>query len=77
MGLIEGGVFRSRRLALERAVRLASALSGGRMRLAVLGACRSFGAETRVSSQRESRPPVRPVLKHGPRSLTCARVIGW
>ena len=25
----------------------------------------------------KSRSPVRPVLKHGPRSLTCARVIGW
>ena len=23
------------------------------------------------------RHPIRPVLKHGPRSLTCARVIGW
>ena len=30
----------------------------------------------RTSSRRESRPPIRPVLKHGPRSLTCARVIG-
>lgn len=23
------------------------------------------------------RHPIRPVLKHGPRSLTCARVTGW
>ena len=23
------------------------------------------------------RPPIRPVLKHGPRSLTCARVMGF
>lgn len=27
--------------------------------------------------QCESRPPLRPVLKHGPRSVTCTRVKGW
>jgi hypothetical protein len=26
---------------------------------------------------RPSLPPIRPVLKHGPRSLTCAQVNGW
>lgn len=30
-----------------------------------------------VGCQCESRPPLRPVLKHGPRSVTCTRVKGW
>ena len=35
---------------------------------------------SRVNAQglwRFSRHPIRPVLKHGPRSLTCARVMGF
>ena len=32
---------------------------------------------TYVGCQCESRPPLRPVLKHGPRSVTCTRVKGW
>ena len=30
-----------------------------------------------ILSQCKSRPPIRPVLKHGPRSLAYAQVIGW
>ena len=40
----------------------------------------SIGEPSRVGAQgrwRIGRHPIRPVLKHGPRSLTCARVMGF
>ena len=52
-------------------------LSARRPACPLLGArCRSRAGA--YGSVREScRPSTRPVLKHGPRSLTCARVSGW
>ena len=47
--------------------------------LADRGASRS-GSCSRAGTQGLwlfGRPPIRPVLKHGPRSLTCARVMGF
>ena len=41
--------------------------------------CRSIGRCSHTTRRRCWRPygSIRPVLKHGPRSLTCARVSGW
>ena len=49
---------------------------------AVLADCRSSSGRGPPESYTEGlwligRHPIRPVLKHGPRSLTCARVVGW
>ena len=61
---------------MER-IGVSSAVRGGRLRLVrsvwSVVRCRAYGRRLGV----QSRPPIRPVLKHGPRSLTCARVIGW
>ena len=48
--------------------------------LAVLwGRCRSLGRCSRTTrlGRWRSYGSIRPALKHGPRSLTCARVFGW
>lgn len=45
-------------------------------RPAVGGRASRTGGRTRRSATLQLRALVRPVLKHGPRSLTCARVVG-
>ena len=50
-----------------------AALLDGRLYLSARGELTRYGHS---GLWRPSQPPIRPVLKHGPRSLTCAQVIG-
>ena len=63
----------ARSCVVFRRVRLVRTACGARRPRVVCAALVSRGTQGRW---RIGRQPIRPVLKHGPRSLTCARVTG-
>ena len=70
----EPAAVRLRARALRGAVRLGGLLAVLADRVRVTGSVRSRAASGSVANR---SVPIRPVLKHGPRSLTCARVMGF
>ena len=83
-GALRGGRRRPRRGTEERSPRrgppfLTARSTGVDCSQCSPTACRAVEGTSRVAQGLRPfcRNPIRPVLKHGPRSLTCVRVMGW